>query len=142
MSDRQIDYKRLQVVHAIDGMYTRPTLYASMGLPHPSAEEARELVGYIVDKTLDTILREAAKGLREELIEFVFKSAHDTEPRSHASDLARIEQLNKDALEIVIPKDLLEKNVKARFRYFDVRWGSIRCIDKDGDENTLGTGNR
>jgi len=88
----------------------------------------KEYVGYVVDKEIDALCKEAAKEVREGLIEFVMESVRKTNPSAHADLEARRKQNFHDALTLAMPKLLLKEHLRARFQYFDTKWGSIQYI--------------
>ncbi len=100
------------------------------GLCKKDAIEARikEYAGFVVDKAIDALCREAAKEMREELIGFVMDSVSKTNPSARASTETRREQNFHDAFSLTMPKSLLKEHLRARFQYFDTKWGSIQYI--------------
>ena len=128
--------ERLGVSLAFEPGYLRPTpiheANAAMSYLCPTAigKDLREYVGFVVDKAIDALCREAAKEAREELIDFVLESVNRTNPSVRASLEARREQNHHDALTLTMPKLLLKEHLRARFEYFDTKWGSIQYIYK------------
>lgn len=135
--------ERLGITLAFEPGYLRPTPIRDARIAAGCADdkevdalckkdaiEARikEYVGYVVDKEIDALCREAAKEVREGLIEFVMESVRKTNPNARAGTEARREQNFHDALTLAMPKLLLKEHLRARFQYFDTKWGSVQYI--------------
>lgn len=129
MSERD---ERLGVTLAFEPGYLRPTPIRDSAIV--AGKDLREYVGFVVDKGIDALCKEAAKEVREELIDFVMDSVSKTNPRVNASLEARREQSCRDAISVAMPKLLLKEHLRARFQYFDTRWGGIQYIYKGHPE--------
>ena len=117
---------------AFEPGYLRPTPIRDSALA--AGKDIREYVGFVVDKGIDALCREAAKEMREELIDFVMDSVRRTNPKVDVGLEALREQNRRDAISLAMPKQILKENLRARFQYFDTRWGDIQYIHKDHPE--------